>query len=613
MKKQGSTNRLNFWKLTIASLRLLNSLERRQALGLVALTSLVGVIEVLALASVMPAVAIIVEPEIFAKSGVFDWLPDFFQGEQQGQLVYKMIATSGLLLFSASALNLFLKRIGASFSVDIQTRMAYVLMKSSLQAPFHWHLEQNSAALVRFFHSDIVYWGRLFILRLIQMSQQILGMILPLALLFKVAPAGAFFGVIIIGIVGWIIIRGIKPKLERAGAQSKRSTKGLVAFTNNAVSGVRDIKLACRELQYSEEFRNRFQVYAEAHAALNFWPQVQSVTLMLLGQISILIFAILLHMSGHSSGMVAAQMALIILVISKVLPSVNGLLGSYSNFWNVLPWVQEVVEIHQDLRTVHQSSCSNGPEIWSDWESVRCERVGFKYLGQTVPALDSVSCKFSCGGLYGVVGESGAGKSTLIDLLVGLHEPTAGQVLIDDQDLSECDTKSWHRQIGYVPQFPYLADGTVAENVALGMPAAEVEEVQVWEALELANLAEFIQELPEGLSTPVGDRGVRLSGGQRQRLAIARALFQKPQLLVLDEATSSLDQIAETGIRTALEKLHGRITVILIAHRMTTVQDCDEILFLSKGKLEDQGRYEELLEKHEGFRRLAGADVDHAN
>ena len=606
-------DRLDFWKLTLASFRLLNSLERRQALGLVALTSLVGVIDILALASVMPAVAIIVEPEIFAKSGAFGWLPDFFQVGQQDQLVYKIIATSGLLLFSASALNLFLRRIGARFSVDIQTRMAYELMKSSLQAPIHWHLEQNSASLVRFFHSDIVHWGRLFILRLIQMSQQILGMILPLALLFKVAPAGAFFGVIIIGTAGWMIIRRVKPKLERAGIQSKWSTEGLVTFANNAVSGVRDIKLACRELQYSEEFRNRFQVYAEAHAALNFWPQVQSVTLMLLGQISILTVAILLYMSGHSSGMIAAQMALIALVVSKVLPSVNGLLGSYSNFWNVLPWVQEVVKIHQDLRTVNQSSCSNGPVIWNDWESVRCEGVGFKYRGQTVPALDSVSCKFSRGGLYGVVGESGAGKSTLIDLLVGLHEPTEGRVLVDDQDLCECDIKSWHRQIGYVPQFPYLADGTVAENVLLDKPPAEMEEADVWVALELANLGEFIRGLPEGLSTPVGDRGVRLSGGQRQRLAIARALFQKPQLLVLDESTSSLDQIAESEIRTALEKLHGRITVIVIAHRMTTVQDCDEILFLSKGKLEAQGRYEELLEKHEGFQRLAGADVYHSN
>jgi ABC-type multidrug transport system fused ATPase/permease subunit len=335
--------------------------------------------------------------------------------------------------------------------------------------------------------------------------------------------------------------------------------------------------------------------------------------MMLLGQLAILGLAAFFFLSGHSQGQIAGQMALVIMVITRVLPSANRFFGLYSSMWNVLPWVQEVVELDRDLKTVNPRMCSGGSTIATGWDSVRCEGVVFKYAGQTVSALDSVSFEFNRGGLYGVVGESGAGKSTLIDLLVGLHEPTEGRILVDDQDLSECDTKSWHRQIGYVPQFPYLADGSVAENVALGMPSAEVEEADVWDALELANLAEFIRGLPEGLNTPVGDRGVRLSGGQRQRLAIARALFQKPQLLVLDEATSSLDQIAESEIRTALEKLHGRITVIMIAHRMTTVQDCDEILYLSKGKMEAQGRYQKLLETHEGFRRLARAGVDHSN
>jgi ABC-type multidrug transport system fused ATPase/permease subunit len=306
-------------------------------------------------------------------------------------------------------------------------------------------------------------------------------------------------------------------------------------------------------------------------------------------------------------------MALVILIVSRVLPSANRFLNLYSSMWSVLPWVEEVVQIRRDLEAVSEELRTNGPPVGENWEVIQVNRVSFRYLKQSNVALDSVSIKLHRGGFYGVVGESGAGKSTLIDVMVGLYKPSTGWIKVGGQDLSESDLKSWHRQIGYVPQFPYLADGSVAENVALGMPSAEVEEADVWDALELANLAEFIRGLPEGLNTPVGDRGVRLSGGQRQRLAIARALFQKPQLLVLDEATSSLDQIAESEIRTALEKLHGRITVIMIAHRMTTVQDCDEILYLSNGKLVAQGRYEELLATHDGFQRLARADVHHTN
>jgi ABC-type multidrug transport system fused ATPase/permease subunit len=601
------------WPLTKAAFGLLTRRERWIAAGLVALILIAGGLDLIALASVMPVVTVITEPLLLEQNARLTELKDRLGivGSQQFVMIAAIMA--GGLLLVAAGFNLFLLRLGDRFGISIQTRMARELMSSVLNAPYLWHTSQNSVALVRFFHADVVMWGRSFILRLTQISQHILGMLLPLLLLIALAPGGAVGGILAIGMVGILITQAVKPNLIRAGTETKVITRGLVVLANNAVSGIKDVKLACKEEQYADGFSDRFKNYARAQAALGFWPSVQSNSFLLLGQLAILGLAVFFFSTGQSHGQIAGQMALIILVISRVLPSANRFFNLYSSMWNVLPWVQEVVDMHRDLRSVNPGVRSGGSAIITGWDSVRCDRVGFKYPGQTVPALDSVSFKFSRGGLYGVVGESGAGKSTLIDLLVGLHEPTAGKVLVNDQELRDYDMKSWHRQIGYVPQFPYLADGSVAENVALGMPSAEVEEAEVWDALELANLAEFIRGLPEGLNTPVGDRGVRLSGGQRQRLAIARALFQKPQLLVLDEATSSLDQIAESEIRTALEKLHGRITVIMIAHRMTTVQDCDEILFLSKGKLEAQGRYEELLEKHEGFRRLAGADVDHAN
>jgi len=601
------------WPLAKAAFGLLTRRERWIAAGLVALILVAGGLDLVALASVMPVVTIITEPSLLGQNVLMTELKDWFgvSGSQQFVLVAAFMA--GGLLLAAAGFNLFLVRLGDRFGISVQTRMAHELMSSVLNAPYLWHTSQNSVALVRFFHSDVVMWGRSFILRLIQISQHILGMLLPLLLLIALAPGGAVGGILAIGIVGILITQTIKPHLIRAGTDSKSITKGLVVMANNAVSGIKDVKLACREEQYADGFSDRFKNFTRAQAALGFWPSVQSNGLLLLGQLAILGLAVFFFSTGQSHGQIAGQMALIILVISRVLPSANRFFNLYSSMWNVLPWVQEVVDMHRDLKSINRNTSTGSHAIVTGWDSLRCDRVGFKYPGQTVPALDSVSCEFNRGGLFGVVGESGAGKSTLIDLIVGLHEPTAGKIKVNDRELQDCDMKSWHRQIGYVSQFPYLTDGSVAENVALGMSSAEVEEGEIWDALELANLAEFIRGLPDGLNTPVGDRGVRLSGGQRQRLAIARALFQKPQLLVLDEATSSLDQIAESEIRTALEKLHGRITVIMIAHRMTTVQDCDDILYLSNGQLVAQGRYQKLLKTHEGFRRLARADVDHSN
>ncbi len=606
-KETSSKKVLEVWPLVKAALKILTKEERRHALCLLALIIFAGGLDMVALLMVIPLITVISEPGLLEQQPLLNWFKEWV--DISGVSDFLMVAAIGVVCFmvGATALNLVLMRMGHQFGVSIQTRLSGELMLATLKAPYDWHIQQNSAVLLRFFHSDVELWGTGFVLRFIQMSQHFLGAFFPIVLFWVLSPTWALFGLFILCIVSITVVKTVKPLLSRAGNANKELAKKLMFQANNAISGIKDVKLAGCEQVLATNFSNQFGLRAQSNATLNFWPVAQNNLVLLLGQLAILGLAVSFYYMGLSHGQIAGNMALIVLIVSRILPAANRFLGLYSSMYSVWPWVEEVVNVRSDLASVSSAVGYDKPTICGDWERIEFNSVSFHYSKQSRKALDSVKFKFVRGGFYGVVGESGAGKSTLIDLLVGLYEPVTGKLMVDEQDLWKSDVRSWQRQIGYVPQFPYMLDGTVEANIAFGRVSKEVDYEQIWQALALANIDEFVRNLQEGLETQVGDRGVRLSGGQRQRLAIARALYQNPQILVLDEATSSLDQIAEDEIRKALKKLRSKITVVMIAHRITTVQECDELLFLVEGRLKASGSYEDLMDSYPEFRRLAGA------
>jgi len=246
----------------------------------------------------------------------------------------------------------------------------------------------------------------------------------------------------------------------------------------------------------------------------------------------------------------------------------------------------------------------HGPEPSVEFAaSVGCDHVSFVYADAPRAALQDVNIVIRRGESVGIVGPTGAGKSTLVDVLLGLLTPTSGRVLLDGEDLRGKE-RAWQRQVGYVPQDPYLLDDTLRRNIAFGVPDSVIDEQRVARASALAQLDEFVRQLPEGIETVIGEDGVRLSGGQRQRVAIARALYQDPAVLVFDEATAALDNQTEREVTRAIAALHGQRTLIVIAHRLSTVEDCDRLIFLQDGLVAAIGRYDELL-RHPGFRSMA--------
>ena len=240
-------------------------------------------------------------------------------------------------------------------------------------------------------------------------------------------------------------------------------------------------------------------------------------------------------------------------------------------------------------------------------DSIALHKVSFAYPNADKPALRDVSLVIPAHSAVGLVGTTGAGKSTAVDLLLGLLEPQEGQLLVDGEPITPANARSWQRSIGYVPQQIFLADESIAANIAFGLPPENIDMAAVERAARMANLHDFIMEdLPNGYMSEVGDRGVRLSGGQRQRLAIARALYHDPQVVVFDEATSALDTVTERAVMEAVQSLSGRKTLIMVAHRLSTVQACDTVFFFKKGQLVASGSFDGLTRTNEDFAALAG-------
>ena len=592
--------------LTRSAFGLLNLRERRKVLFLVAALAITGLIDAIALASVMPVITVIVEPELIERYASLGLVREVFPNLSSGDFVVGATLAAGFLLILSTSLSMATSWANGRFGAAIQARLAYDLMLAAMRAPFAWHLKQNSAMLVRFFHSDITRWGRDFIQRLIAMAQHLIGIAVPLALVLIVAPGAGLLSILTIGSIGILLARLVQPRIGRAAGASRLAGDRLVVVANNATSGVKDVKLAGQEVQFSRQFADILGYAARVAASTSAWALLPGAMLLLLGQLALLALALTLWVSGLSHGAIAAQMALVVLVTTRVIPAANRFLGMFSSMSNALPWVDEVIRVQRELAELNAQEQSTGaPAASESWQALVLEGVAFSYPGKPEPAVDVAALAIQRGQSYGIVGMSGAGKSTLVDLLIGLHRPSKGDIRLDGKSLYDFDMKSWQHQIGYVPQSPYIADDTLMGNVALGVPSREIDQVRVGQCLEQANLGEFVAGLPLGFKTPVGDRGVRMSGGQRQRLAIARAFYQNPRILVLDEATSSLDSVSENEVQQAFAHLRGNVTLLVIAHRLSTVRQCDQIIYMERGRVAARGTYDELLSGCPGFRLLA--------
>ncbi len=480
--------------------------------------------------------------------------------------------------------NLILK-----FTYGVQQKLSTRLLTTYLAEPYTFHLNKNIAELQRSMQEDTGLFTQVLMHTLQLIAEVVVCVVLGIYL-FSVSNS---ITVVIVGLLILCVVlftKLTKRFTEELGKESQLYKGKLYQWVNQSLGGVKEVKVLNREDFFISSYRDYYTLYIKGvriNRLLSISPKYMVEAVCMTG----LLIAIILKLNfGHGElDTFIPQLATFAVAAFRLLPSV-GRINEHVN--NILYAVPSVDLIYGDLKGIEDYQESKGEEEGKEWSfehGITAKHITYAYPNTDTNVLEDASCVIPKGKTVAFIGSSGAGKTTMADIILGLLAPQRGKILVDDIDVFK-NLTMWHHQIGYIPQVIYLSDDTIRNNIAFGIHEDQIDEEAVRTALKKAQLAEFVDTLPDGLDTIVGDRGVRLSGGQRQRIGIARALYHDPEILVLDEATSALDNETETAVMEAIESLQGSKTMIIIAHRLTTIQNADIIYEVGDGKVTERSK-----------------------
>ena len=504
------------------------------------------------------------------------------------------IARNGLL-----ALVTWVQEEALSLSVR---QLSHRLLAAYLAAPYAFHFRHNSARLIHRVTDAVHSVFRGVLGSLVNVACEALVVAGIVVILALASPGVTLMAVVVVGGMLLVPLLVSRHATARWGETVARLDGETQQTLQQSLGGVKEVKLSGRERFFLDQFDERV-----AGAARLRTRYITVASTLRMGVETVFVcglLAVSLLLTLRSGGAALPLLGLYAYAGFRVIPSANRIMMYVSELRYSRAWIED---LRNDLAALPPAApAPGGDEPIRFTRAVALEGVSYTYAGEPEPVLLDVDLAITCGESIGIVGPSGAGKSTLVDLLLGLLAPTTGRITVDGRDIAGA-LRSWQRHLGYVAQEPFVLDDTIRRNVAFGVADGEIDERRVTAALRLAQLGDFVAGLPAGLDTMLGERGTRLSGGQRQRVAIARALYDEPEVLVFDEATSALDTPTERELIAALEALRGVKTLIVIAHRLTTVRHCDRLAVLRDGRLAAVGPYDELLARDAGFRAMVGS------
>jgi ABC-type multidrug transport system fused ATPase/permease subunit len=563
--------------------------QRRGALRLMVLILIGMVLEMAGLGLVIPALGLMVQSDPAAQyPGLAPWLARLGNPTRQQLIVGGMLA----LVLTSLVKGVFLAFLAwrqSRFVYGLQAELSRRLFAAYLRQPYSFHLQRNSALLIR---NTIHHSGGVttVLTQALTLATEVTVLAGIAVLVVLVEPVGALWVVVVLGLAGWVFNRITRSYIARWGAASQYHEGQRLQHLQQGLGGVKDVKLLGREQDFLDQYHAHNVGSARVTERQSTVAALPRLVFELLGVIGLTTLVGVMVVQRRSPEAVLPVLGLFAAAAFRIMPSVTRILAAVQSTRFAMPMVDT---LHGELATINRTETLSSQAVRFD-STLSLEDVTFTYEQAAAPALHGITLSIPRGASVGFIGGSGGGKTTLIDLILGLLTPTSGRICVDGVNIND-RLRGWQDQIGYVPQAVFLTDDTLRRNIAFGLANDQIDDAAVWRALRAAQLASFVEGLPEGLATIVGERGVRISGGQRQRIGIARALYHDPSVLVLDEATSSLDTDTERGVMAAVTALQGEKTVLIVAHRLSTVERCDRLFRIEQGRIVAEGSSESVL------------------
>jgi ABC-type multidrug transport system fused ATPase/permease subunit len=536
----------------------------------------------------VPVVGLLVKPNYVQNFPAID----NFLGHPS-EVKFAVIAMTSLVVvyFLKSAFLVWSSWIQSGFSLGITARVGRELFENYLHQPYPFHLQRNSSVLIRNSQGSSALMGGVFdpMLSIMTDSLVTLGLF---SLLIKLEPIGSLTTLAVFGLSAYLFRRFTSARIKKWGIAQNNYRRMIIQHLQQGLGGVKDVKILGREEYFTSEYSDQLLGSAAVVRRYNVSQMMPRTGLEILTITGLAVLVSTMVVSGKDLSSVLPVLGLFGAAAFRLVPAVSRMVIMVQTIAINRPIVNELFH-DLSLRTSHSPKRQSHDGFA---QVLEVSELSFKYETAPTNALSNVSLRVKRGEAVGLVGPSGSGKSTLVDVLLGLMAPASGAVLVDGVNVQD-RIRWWQDQIGYVPQSIFLTDDTLRRNVAFGLPKSEIDNAAVDAAIRAAQLEEFVNSLPLGLETVVGERGVRLSGGQRQRIGIARALYHNPDVLVLDEATSSLDTETEHGVMQAVQALQGEKTVIIVAHRLSTVEYCDRLYRLESSRIVDEGTFAEVMNR----------------